>query len=227
MTLLGVNRDYRLPTPVYSNLPPIRDFTKIPDFTKIHPQYPPSIFPKYNVTPPENPQDERVLVAMYACFFGAIATLFTAMILTRTSFESKTKTAISLAGGATVIILSYMNPLIGFVALAILCTLACTISKEPSSTDGLLKWLTPDEKRGFPYDVQRNFFLMDAALQRDRDALRQRQAEQAIRNMRPMFYPLVIHPRERMPLPRFVLPHFFFNDFPAIQDLQSHTIAGG
>ncbi len=222
MTLLGVNLDYQLPSPVYSHLPPLRDFTRTPDFTKIDFQYTPPRFAKYNLTPPENPQVNPVEAVVFGCMIGAISTLFTAMILTRVSFESKTKTAIAFAVGAAVPILMYTNPLIGIVAFAILFVTGCAICKKPSSTDGLLKWLTPDERR--------TLSPLEAAMQRDWDAHFQRREEQLrqnIRQMRPRFHPPVIHLWDQMPPPRFVLPHFFFNDFPAFQDLQPRHIAGG
>jgi hypothetical protein len=177
---------------------------------------------QWRVTPPEDPQVSPVEAAIFACMIGAISTLLTAMILTRTSFESKTKTAIAFAVGSAVPILMYTNPLIGVIAFAILFVTGCTVCKEPSSTDGLLKLLSSDDRR--------TFSAIDATFQREREAFFRERQEQELRNMppiRPMFHPLVIQPRERMPLPRFVLPPFFFNDFPAIQNLQSHTIAGG
>jgi hypothetical protein len=200
-----------LPRPVYTPLFPDLPKIRLDGLTKYTPL-------NYNLTPPVNPQDEQIASALFACAIGYFSTVFTAIILTRTSFESKTKTAISLAGGATVTILTYTDPVIGFVAFAILIAIAVAIGKEPSSTDGLLKMLTPDNRHNFPR-------IDPALMQHDWDALFRRQAEQIRRNL--FTINPIVHPRERMPLPRFVLPHFFFDPFPAIQDLQSHTIAGG
>lgn len=179
--------------------------------------------PPLRVTPPENPQDERVIVALYACFFGALSVPFIASILTRTSFESKTKTAISLAGGATVAILFYTNPLIGFVAFAILGVLAGTLGKKPSSSDALLKLLTSDDRRILS--------PLEAAMERSLDALSQQRREEQLRQhvlqMYPIVRPPVIHPFVQMPPPRFVLPPLFFDPFRSVKDLQPRNVAGG
>ena len=174
--------------------------------------------PPLRVTPQENPQDERVIVVLLACILGSISTLFTATILTRTSFESKTKTAISLAGGTSVAILFYTNPLIGCVAFAILGVLAGTLGKKPSSSDALLKLLTPDERRTLPR-IEPDIF------QRNLDAYFRRQQEQFYQNLLPI-RPM-INPPEQMPPPHLFLPPLFFNRFLSLKDLQPRNVAGG
>jgi hypothetical protein len=159
--------------------------------------------------------------APVAFMFGSLSALFTAMILTRTSFESKTKTAISLASGVAMPILIYMNPSIGLVALAILWVIAAAVVKELPSTDEFLKWIIPAYKRNFP---PINF---DPQPFDDANFCRQRQEMINRIWARPLIRPPVINPLEQRHPPRYVLPPLFFNPFRMVRDPQPLHAKGG